>query len=276
MGTPGGRIAPPGLSRTSRIRAGPAGGAPVTARGGSGRPSSVGRPAAPGGDEYLHAQIYNSCACGGAEELKMCVFLCRGAGVWVWRQPSLRPMAHSSLTPGPVPTHVYGAKATPGPAPTAPPPRIPLLYTLRWTLHTLSPALRPAPGAHAPPSSTPVASPPPGARARAQRQVQHPGPARPRRNPPRRRRKTRPTDAVQYIIYCLQLSQALRLAVEGVLSTPPRLTTVKLSLDTEKPGILHVSRTHFQHKKQKFAKTATTRLHKKHRETRTKPRILHK
>ena len=67
VGTPGGRIAPPGLSRTARIRAGPAGGAPVTARGGSGRPSFSPMPATPGGDEYQHAQIYNSCARDGAE-----------------------------------------------------------------------------------------------------------------------------------------------------------------------------------------------------------------
>jgi len=64
VGTPGGRIAPPGLSRVSRMHARPAGGAPVTVCVDSGRPAFATRPAAPGGDVYQCAGVFNSCCSG--------------------------------------------------------------------------------------------------------------------------------------------------------------------------------------------------------------------
>jgi hypothetical protein len=102
VGTPGGRIAPPGLSPTARICGGPAGGAPVTARGGSGRPAFSPQPAAPGGDVHQHVHVYNSCASAHWQSLKTRAFFHRGAGAWSMRWSVT--YTQRRLTPGPVPT----------------------------------------------------------------------------------------------------------------------------------------------------------------------------
>jgi len=156
----------------------------------------------------------------------------------------------------------------------APPPRricTPVACRVR-----VSPSPAPADPSALRPRTCLLAPPPSNARTPTQGQVQHPGPTRPSRDAQRAPGGKSHAETGIYIIYCFQLTQALRLAVEGALSTLPPFTTVKGPLDTHKPGDLHASRAHFQHKKRQFTKTTTTRLHKKRGKFRTPHNILHK
>jgi hypothetical protein len=157
VGTPGGRIAPPGLSPTARICGGPAGGAPVTALASSGRPAFFVCPAAPGGDVDQHVCVYNSCA-----------------------RALVSPPSSLSSTSVLVVVDEVVWRACGEILSTCT-----FLCTQKTPEFHLFPALRPAPVARAPPVSTQVAPPPPGACAHVRRQVQHPGPAHPRRGHPR-------------------------------------------------------------------------------------------